>query len=104
VKVSASVAGGAAAALLLLTACRGGDEGTAIDPAKAERELAEAYESQVEGARVASVDCPAAIDDTIGTRAACTMRLEDGTVGTIDLRVLDDEGHLRWDVNRASPR
>ncbi|MFY0406031.1 DUF4333 domain-containing protein [Solicola sp. PLA-1-18] len=84
-------------ALLVLAGCGG----TTIDARKAERAIAADYESQVDGAQVTSVRCPDEIDPEPGTRFGCTMRLADGSTGRIGVRVVDDAGNLRWDVEPA---
>ncbi|MDO9380219.1 MAG: DUF4333 domain-containing protein [Nocardioidaceae bacterium] len=88
----------AAVTCCVLTA---GCGGTTIDPRRAERSIAADYEAQVDGAEVTSVRCPDAIDPEPGTEVRCTMTLADRSSGALAVRVLDDEGRLRWDVEAA---
>jgi hypothetical protein len=89
----------AAAALALALAACGEVE---IDPQKAEQKIASGYEEQVPGQTVESVDCPDEIDNEVGTTAVCEMTLTNGSRGEIDVRVLDEDGNIRWDVAEPS--
>jgi len=91
---SASILTVIASATLVIGAC--GE--TEIDEGKAEAEIAAGYEEQVPGSEVEGVDCPDEIGNEQGSTAVCVMTLADGSVGDIDVEVLDDEGNIRWDV------
>ena len=71
---------------------------TTIDSDKAETEISKGYEQQVPGSSVDEVDCPDTIEAEAGVTATCKLTLADGNAGDINLRVLDEDGNIRWDV------
>ncbi len=73
-----------------------------IDSAKAEEEIAAGYEEQVPNQDVESVVCPDEIDPEVGTEATCELTLTNGNTGEIVVKVLDEEGNIRWDVAEPS--
>lgn len=88
----------AAVTALALAGC----ESAAIDSQKAEQEIATGYEKQVKGAKVTSVDCPDEIDGSSGTTAVCRLTLDNGAAGDVDIKVIGDDGRIRWDVASAT--
>ncbi len=80
----------------LLAGCSVGT--TTIDPDKAEKEITKGFEQQVPGSEVKSLKCPDDIEAKKGETAKCDITLADGKKGTINVRVLNDDGDIRWNV------
>ncbi|MGH3322641.1 MAG: DUF4333 domain-containing protein [Streptosporangiaceae bacterium] len=97
-RTACTAACAAASAALLIAGC-GPQQ---IDSHKAERAIAEGYEAQVDQAEVARVDCPDEVDGEVGTKAVCELTLSNGASGKVDISVVDEDGHIRWDVATAA--
>ncbi len=80
----------------LLAGCSIGT--TTIDSGKAEKEITEGFEQQVPGSEVESLSCPDDVEAKKGETAKCDIALADGKKGTINVRVLNEDGDIRWDV------
>ena len=85
-----------ALAAALLAGCSIGT--TTIDSDKAEKKITEGFEQQVPGSEVKSLSCPDDVEAEKGQTATCDITLADGKKGTINVRVLNDDGDIRWDV------
>ena len=71
---------------------------TSIDSDKAEKEITKGFEQQVPGKKVKTLSCPDDVDAEKGTKTTCDIVLASGEKGTINVRVLNDDGDIRWDV------
>ena len=71
---------------------------TTIDSDKAEEEITEGFEQQVKGSEVTKLSCPDDIEAKKDVKASCDISLADGKKGEIDVRVLNGDGDIRWDV------
>lgn len=80
----------------LLAGCSIGT--TTIDSDKAEKEITKGFEQQVPGSEVKSLSCPDDVEAEKGQTAKCDITLADGKKGTINVRVLNDDGDIRWNV------
>ena len=74
--------------------------GSTIDSDKAEEEITKGFEQQVPGSEVKALSCPDDVDAKKGQKATCDIALADGRKGTINVRVLNDDGDIRWNVGR----
>ncbi len=72
--------------------------GKTIDEDKAQTEITKGFEQQVPGAEVKSLKCPDDIKAEKGETGTCDITLADGKKGTINVRVLSDDGDIRWNV------
>jgi hypothetical protein len=80
----------------LLVGCSVGT--TTIDSDKAEKEITKGFEQQVPGSEVKSLSCPDDVEAKKGETAECDITLADGKKGTINVRVLNEDGDIRWNV------
>ncbi len=71
---------------------------TNIDSGKAEKEISKGFEQQVPGKKVKSLSCPGDVEAKKGVTARCDIVLRSGEKGTIDLRVMNEDGDIRWNV------
>ncbi len=78
---------------LLLSAC---DATTAISPDVAQKSIQYGLEDR--GLVVTSVVCPPDQHSKAGATFSCTATLATTDVLPIDVGVLDDSGHVKWDV------
>ncbi|PTL59055.1 DUF4333 domain-containing protein [Paraconexibacter algicola] len=75
-----------------------------VDADKIESEIRTGFESQVPGAKVASIDCDEDIPGTKGSRGACRMT-RDGDVRllvSVTVTSEEDDGRIRWQVTSAN--
>ena len=85
--------------LLVPAALLGGCSfGKTIDEDKAQEEITKGFEQQVPGSEVKSLKCPDDIKAEKGQTGTCDITLADGKKGTINVRVLSDDGDIRWNV------
>jgi len=84
--------------VLAATALGGCSFGSTIDSDKAEKEITKGFEQQVPGSEVKSLSCPDDVEAKKGETAKCVITLGDGKKGTINVRVLNDDGDIRWNV------
>lgn len=79
------------AAAAILAGCGAAD---AIDPRKAE--LALRYDvEEATGEEVGTVECPADIPVSVGTRFTCRVEASSGEVAVAELEITSDSGDLR---------
>lgn len=71
---------------------------TTIDSDKAEKEISKGFEQQVPGKNVKSISCPDDVEAKKDTKTTCDIALASGEKGTINLRVLNEDGDIRWNV------
>jgi hypothetical protein len=69
-----------------------------IDTDKAEKEITKGFEQQVPGKKVKTLECPDEVEAKKGVKTTCDIALASGEKGTINLRVLNDDGDIRWNV------
>ena len=86
--------------VLAATAVAGCSFGTTIDSDKAEKEITKGFEQQVPGSKVKTLSCPDDVDAKKDEKATCDIALSDGRKGTINLRVLNEDGDIRWNVGK----
>jgi len=72
--------------------------GSNIDSDKAEEEITKGFEQQVPGSEVKTLDCPDDVDAEKDQKATCDITLADGKKGTVNVRVLNEDGDIRWSV------
>ncbi len=72
--------------------------GKTIDANKAEKEISKGLEKQVPGKKVKSISCPDNVDAKKDVTASCDIALESGEKGKINMRVLNEDGDIRWSV------
>lgn len=71
---------------------------TTIDSDKAEKEISKGFEQQVPAKKVKSVSCTDDVEAKKDVKTTCDIALQSGEKGTINVRVLNDDGDIRWDV------
>jgi hypothetical protein len=69
-----------------------------IDSDKAEKEITKGFEQQVPGKKVKTLDCPDDVEAKKDVKTTCDIVLASGEKGTINLRVLNEDGDIRWNV------
>lgn len=85
-----------ALAVLAIGGCSVGT--TTIDSDKAEKEITKGFEQQVPDSEVDDLSCPDDVEAKKDVRAECDIELSDGRKGTIKVRVLNEDGDIRWNV------
>lgn len=94
--------------LLSLAVATGGCDAVGIDlggldTGPLEGEIEADIEADAEGIDIDRVDCPDNIQPQRGDVFACRVHAVDGSVGTVEVRQVDDEGAVEWRLTDVQP-
>lgn len=74
-----------------------------LDTGPLEETIASEIELGAEGVRIDRVDCPGTIEPAAGTVFVCRVHAADGSVGTVEVRQVDDDGSVEWELTDVRP-
>jgi hypothetical protein len=90
--------------VLLLVLLAGGCEGVslsfggALDTAPLEGEIEADLEQQATGIDIDRVECPGDVKPQAGRVFVCRAHAVDGSIGTVEVRQVDDQGSVEWEL------
>lgn len=87
----------AASALIVLTAACGVTE---VDVPALEENIVSEVEEQAQAKVEAS--CPEQVDWNTGESFTCDVEFEDGTTRQVDVKMVDDDGNVEWNLPPAA--
>ena len=73
-----------------------------LDTSQLEAEIEAGLEDQTAGVDIESVDCPRGVQPESGTVFACRAYAVDGSIGTVEVQQLDDDGNVEWELTDVS--
>lgn len=85
----------AASALFLLTACGVSEVDVPVLEEDIEAGVAEQAEVEV------TADCPDQVDWATGETFQCEVEFDDGSTRAVDVKMLDDDGNVEWELPPA---
>ncbi len=89
---------------LLLTGC--GDFSLSfggLDTEPLESEIEADLEQQAAGIDIDRVECPRNVEPQAGRVFVCRAHAIDGSVGTVEVRQVDDQGSVEWELTDVAP-
>lgn len=74
-----------------------------LDTAPLEREIEADLEQQAAGIDIDRVECPRNVEPQAGRVFVCRAHAVDGSLGTVEVRQVDDEGSVEWELTDVAP-
>ncbi len=91
--------------MILLSGCAqvGLSFGDNLDTAPLESRIEADLEQQATGIDIDDVECPRDVTPQAGRVFVCRAHAVDGSLGTVEVRQLDDEGSVEWELTDVAP-